>query len=461
MKLPVLLLATFLLALSTAAQVRVGVAQVKITPPDGTPLAGYYSARGSTGVLDDLHAKALVFESGGELAAVVVCDLISLPRHTVVSARELIALESKVPPANVLMGATHQHTGPVLARESEMDSLTGGDTDLSKTYTAQLPKWIAEAVAKAEKNLQSVTVSAGRTEEHEIAFNRRFWMKDGTVSWNPAKNDPNIIRPAGPIDPEVLVVYAEAEKAKAVLTYVNFAMHPDTTGGTAISADYPGALARALAAYKGDEMVCIFANGCCGNINHRHITWNGPQTSQAEATRLGTVLAGDVLALYPNLKPIKGGKVRMKTEMLQLPLAPISDEDLKKSQDIKARANDPKVTFMEKVKAFQVLDVHAREGKPLEVEVQVIALGRELAFVSLPGEIFVELGLSIKKVSPFSYTSLVELANGSIGYIPNKPAYLEGNYEVISARCAAGSGEMLVTSAIKSLNELHSAAEKD
>src|SRR4030095_10479913 len=105
--------------------------------------------------------------------------------------------------------------------------------------------------------------------------------------------------------------------------------------------------------------------------------------------------------------------------------------------------------FMDQVKTFRVLDVAARAGRPLEVEVQVIAIGEDLAFVSLPGEAFVELGLAIKGASPFRHTFIVELANGAIGYIPNRSAYAEGNYEVVSARCAPGSGEMLVEAAIK------------
>jgi neutral ceramidase len=83
--------------------------------------------------------------------------------------------------------------------------------------------------------------------------------------------------------------------------------------------------------------------------------------------------------------------------------------------------------------------------------VQVISLGDDLAWVSLPGEIFVELGLSIKQGSPFKQTMIAELANGSIGYVPNRVAYPQGNYEVVSARCAEGSGEKLVDEAIKQL----------
>jgi hypothetical protein len=112
---------------------------------------------------------------------------------------------------------------------------------------------------------------------------------------------------------------------------------------------------------------------------------------------------------------------------------------------------------MDKVKAFRVLDVAARQGKPWEVEVQVITLGDQLAWVSLPGEIFVELGQAIKKGSPFPHTLIAELANGSIGYVPDKAAYPQGNYEVVSARCAEGSGELLVEAAVRLLGQMQKA----
>jgi hypothetical protein len=107
--------------------------------------------------------------------------------------------------------------------------------------------------------------------------------------------------------------------------------------------------------------------------------------------------------------------------------------------------------FMEMVEAYRIADVEARDDGYINAEVQVITLGREVAWVSLPGEIFVQLGIAIKDASPFAVTSIHELANGSIGYVPTRQAYSQGNYEVISARCAEGSGEMLVDSAIKQL----------
>jgi hypothetical protein len=152
------------------------------------------------------------------------------------------------------------------------------------------------------------------------------------------------------------------------------------------------------------------------------------------------------------------GPLRISSETVKLTLPELQPGDVERAREIARRYTmKDNRGFREKVEAFKILDVAAREGKPLEVEVQVIALGRDVAWVSLPGEIFVELGLAIKRDSPFRHTFIAELANGSIGYIPNRAAYAEGNYEPISARCAAGSGEMLVESALRQLRAIHGA----
>jgi hypothetical protein len=343
----------------------------------------------------------------------------------------------------------------VLASES---SRGGSGNELVKTYTAELPAKIAQSVVEAHQRLTPVRASYACGREDRLAFTRRFWMKDGTVGWNPGKNNPNIIRPISPIDPEVGVVYFDSADAKPVLTYVNYAMHPDTTGGLKCWPDYPGVLARRLAEYKGPEMLTIFANGTCGNLNHINVHWSDRQHGPDEAIRLGTILAGNVLKAYMDLKPAANGSLGVRSEILTLPLAPVTEKDVAEAREVVKRGS--KAKFLEQVQAYKALDVAARKGKPWEVEVQVIALGRELAWVALPGEVFVELGLSIKTASPFRQTHVVELANGSFNYVPNRSAYAEGNYEVVSARCAEGSGEMLVTAAIRMLTELAPAANQ-
>src|SRR5262249_41614738 len=154
-------------------------------------------------------------------------------------------------------------TGPAILRESAIDSLVGADSDLGRRYSEGLPELIARSVVEANRNLVAVRATAAVGREDSLSFNRRFIMRDQSVSWNPRKQHPDIVRPAGPIDPDVSVFYLETPQAKPVASYINFAMHPDTVGGEGISADYPGVLARLLADYKGADMMTLFANGCC------------------------------------------------------------------------------------------------------------------------------------------------------------------------------------------------------
>ncbi len=460
----------------TAGELRLGTAAVKITPPMGTPMAGYYGARGAKGVLDDLYAKATVFDDGKTKAAMVVCDLIGLPRAPVLEARQIIAEKTGIPADHIMISATHSHTGPVVIGDTTIDDLVTGGSQLSKDYVVQLPKWIAQAVEEAYASRTPARVFYASENEPSLSFIRRFWMKDGTVGWNPGVLNPNIIRPIGVIDPQVNVVYAEtigtkplgpAEKMAAdgsrhaeksdrepLLTYVNFAMHLDTTTGMLISADFPATLAKRLADYKGPEMLTIFGNGACGNINHINVKWAATQSSPAAAKRLGTILAADVLKAYADLKPVEDATVRVRREVVELAPAKHTDEELRQAREIAARRG-ANASFLEQVKAYRILDAAARNGKPFDVDVQVITLGRDIAWVALPGECFVELGFNIKAASPFQQTNIIELSNGRSQYIPNRSAFPEGQYEVVSTRYAEGAGELLVTTAIRVLAELH------
>ena len=443
---------------------RAGAAQVVITPPAGAPLAGYYHFRAAEGTLDELHAKALVLNDGTTTVAWVTLDLITTTFSLTREARAEIERRTGIPGQQVLISATHAHTGPELADRGRSGALSNDSTTTTNTVTAsysdQLPKLIAEAVAQAQAQQVPVQLSAALGRCDQLAFNRRFYLRDGSVAWNPGKLNPDVMLPAGPTDPEVGLLLIEpphtpTQLVPALAAFVNFAMHPDTVGGIQFSADFPGALSRRLADYHGAGCVTLFANGTCGNLNHLDVNWARQQSTRAEAERLGTILAASVFLAEKSLRPVAPAALQVRSAKVALPLAPITPEEVIEARLIVRTGNDgTRENFLKLVKAYQVLDVAAREGRPLEVEVQVIALGTELAWVSLPGEVFVELGLALKRRSPFRQTFLAELANGSIGYIPDRRSYAEGNYEPISARCAAGSGEQLVEVAVKLLEEL-------
>jgi neutral ceramidase len=467
-------IAFLILLLASAAfaraqtMLRAGAAQVAITPPNGAPMAGYYHARGAEGTLDDLHAKALVIDDGSTKVALVTLDLISTTLSLTRDARAEIEKSTGIPGGNVMISATHAHTGPELADRGARSALAAetaiGANNVTTAYSASLPAKIAEAVRAAAGNLTNVMISCATGACEGIAFNRRYYLKDGTVAWNPGKLNPDVMRPAGATDPEVgVVLFEPAHKPTHVVSacaaYVNFSMHPDTVGGALFSADYPGALSRRMADYHGTNCVTIFANGACGNVNHVDVNWARPQSTRAEAERLGVILAASVFLAEKNLREVKAAPLRVKSEMVKLPLAPISNDEIEEARLVARTGNDKtRESFMKLVKAYKVLDVAARQGKPLEVEVQVISIGNEIAWVSLPGEFFAELGLAIKKRSPFRQTLIAELANGSIGYVPDRRSFAEGNYEPVSARCAAGAGEQVVEVACKLLKQAHDEA---
>ncbi len=461
---PALLLASILAgpASALADGLRVGAASVDITPPVGTPMAGYYAERLSKGVHDPLFAKAIVLEVGGKKAALVALDLISTPMAMVEAARREVEKATGIDGRDVMISATHAHTGPVLQAGGARSHAFGGDNPLALAYGEALPAKIAEGVRLADRALRPAKVAVGHGQESAISFNRRFHMVDGTVGWNPGKKNPKILKAAGTIDPDVAVVYFESvdKDPTPLVTYVNHAVHLDNVGGMEFSADMPATIADLLGRFKGREMVTLYTSGCCGDINHIDVRWAEPQKGHENASRMGVILAAEVLKTWPRLKVESPGALRVKSSKVKLPLAKITPEDVETARAVLDRLDGKSKppAFLEQVRAFKVLDVEARRGEPIEVEVQVVALGDSIAWVSLPGEIFVELGLAIKQDSPFPHTIIAELANGAIGYIPSRRAYAQGNYEVISARCAEGSGEILVDAAVKLLKEMHKEA---
>jgi len=130
-----------------------------------------------------------------------------------------------------------------------------------------------------------------------------------------------------------------------------------------VLADFPGVLARRLAEYKGAEMLTIFANGACGNLNHINVQWSDRQHGPEEAIRLGTILAGNVFKTYMDLKPAADG--RCASAARSSPSRwPGDREGCYRGAEIVQRG--PKAKFLEQVKAYKVLDVVARKGRPWE-----------------------------------------------------------------------------------------------
>jgi hypothetical protein len=430
----------------------VGFGVSDITPLRPTPMAGYYGVRFSTATHDPLWAKATLIDDGSTKVAIIALDLISTNPWMVRETRKLIQEKLHIEPSHVMISATHSHTGPMLYEPDErLIERFGNQTDEAKQYMIGLPERIVQSVLDAAANLKPRTVSFAIGEEKQLAFNRRFFMKDGSVGWNPGKLNPNIVREAGPTDDALPFVAFYDEPGKLAGLLSSFAIHLDTVGGSQWSADMPYTIQESLRKVF-PEAHLQYATGACGDINHIDVRSGNRQGGHHEAARIGTRLAASLLRSWNSLQPATSYRLAASHQIVRVPVNPHPPERSSWAKSVLAKMNtQPLPPFMEMVEAYRIADVEAHPDGFLDAEVQVISLGRQIAWVSLPGEIFVQLGMAIKDASPFSMTSIHELANGSIGYVPTRQAYAQGNYEVISARCGEGSGEMMVDSAIGQL----------
>jgi hypothetical protein len=302
-------------------------------------------------------------------------------------------------------------------------------------------------IVDANGRLSPAAMEMVRTEDDRLSFNRRFHLRDGSVRFNPGVLNPEIVRPAGPIDPDLPFILFNRDK-KPIGSLTVFALHADTVGGTEYSADYPGQLAAELRREFGDGFISLFGLGTCGDINHIDVSGR----RKYDAWLIGRQLGVDVLSARPR-QPIDRAALAVASTRLSLPLRGVSAE-----QAARAKANAPKIgtselPFLAQVETATTLDL-MRRGPTLDAEIQVLRLSPDLAIVLLPGEVFVELGLAIKRGSPFRHTLVVELANDNPAYIPTEKAFKEGSYETVNSRIAPGGGERLAEAAIQLLKDV-------
>jgi hypothetical protein len=447
--------------LRAAEPLEAGIAFVEITPTTPFRMSGYFYERLSTGTKDPLYARAIVFRQGNETAAFVFCDLVGVTREISAPARERASHDTGIAADHIAVTGTHTHTGPLYfsSLHDEFHELTtkahGTDPYDSAPYRAQLIDKVADAIVQANAALAPVELKSGYAIENRLAFNRRFYMKDGSVRFNPPINSPEIIRPAGPIDPQVGVVLLSKAGAKDPSSMIiSFAMHLDTTGGTLFSADYVNSLNKRLQKAFGPDFKTLFGTGTCGNINHRDVT----KEKQREADEIGQMLGDTVLEAIQKDKIKADGEpaLAVRSTKVAAPLQEFSADEVANAITKMPHVAAREVGMLEAAQACKITDVERlkKSGYPGELEVQVVRLDHETAIVLLPSEIFVEFGLAIKSASPFKTTLIVELANDDLAYIPTKRAFAEGSYEVTNSRVQPGTGEKLADAAIGLLKEL-------
>lgn len=457
----------------TASELIAGVAVTDITPPISYRMSGYFRERLSTGTLNPLQAKAIVLGQGAERAALVFCDIIGLSLDVSSRARKQAAEKTGIPAENILVAATHTHTGPLYfgAMRKYFHEVAlakyGSDPYEKVDYPSELVAKLVKVIAEAETAAKPIRLAAGVAEQRGLSFNRRFHMKDGSVRFNPGVLNPDIIRPAGPIDPDVgTVFFREADSPALTLkdgvkgvrdvngqskcgvaALVNFALHLDTVGGTKYAADYPFYLEQSLRETYGSEFVLLFGTGACGDINHIDVT----KKQRLKTDYIGKTLADTVKAKTGYLTE---PALAVRSEIVHAPLQRYGPQKVAWARENIKKVGTSELSFLKQVEAYKILAVEMRRGETIPLEVQVFRLARGVAVVGLPGEVFVDLGLAIKRASPFQTTLVIELSQDAPGYIPTKKAFAEGSYETVNSRVAPGGGEMMAEAAVRLLKTL-------
>lgn len=412
--------------------IRAGAAQVEITPPLGTSLAGYFTDRVSDAVADPLFARAVIIESDGERLALVSCDVICLTRETTDPAKALIAEQCGIEPERVLICATHTHTGPNTRRTGKQVIPT------NIGWLDALPGLIAGAVEAACADMFDAVLVPGRQSENGFGSNRLGRRRDGAEVFGKDKT----LGPAGPIDPDVLALAVRERDGTVRAMVVNHAMHADATGGTHISAGWPGKVGRTVADVYGAQAVTVFLNGCCGDINHHH--WEPKRIAskgQLRTDQMGRAMAGLAVNAVEMGEPLENATIDGR---LRRPLIPWYTRDEAMRAEVEQLHAKPQPSPMEKM-IIERFDEWPNDGQKAEVTVQAIRLG-ELLFIGLPGEIFTKWGLEIKHWSPARFTFVAELANDWFGYIPTSDQAHRGAYgakPILSRRLDADGGRQM------------------
>jgi neutral ceramidase len=429
---------------------KAGSAKVDITPDGPVWMQGMIRAHKSDGVHDHLYAHALVLSDGSmkESYAVVSLDLCELVRADGMAAREEIENRTGIPVHNIVITATHTHSGP-----ATVGSLSPKESE----YIKQLQGRIVESVEQAIKNLRPALVGVGCGKEGTISHYRRLLADDGRIvmNWEPYPEE-KLLGPTGVVDADLGVIKAvDAETGSTICTLFNHTGHPNVMSGDnyKISADYVGKAQELVEEALGG--VAMFVNGAQGTMDIdglRDRDWEG-------VDRLGGKLADATLDLANKTEVAKDIPIRGAWHEFTMKRRQITPKELERAEKIIAETGGEVKPLADGVgddyKAKLFIRLHGLQDQDVTVDQTCFAIG-DTAFISIPGELFTEIGMRIKAKSPFAHTYLLGLANGHVGYIPTRVAIHLGGYEVDTRSMDDMTEELVVAKSLELLRRVKS-----
>jgi neutral ceramidase len=391
-----------------------GAAEAVVTPDAGVVLVG--SMKPATGVHDDLVARALVLSDGETSMAIVTLDYIGFDFDYIDVLIDAVAKASGIPAAHVMINCSHTHGSPITAPWGPWEKAK------DKPFHAMLPRKLGEIVQQAQAAAKPARLRRGR-EPIQIGFNRRLLRGDAI------EMAPN---PHGAVIPWVDLLAVEEENGKPIAVLFSHAAHPVIVHNTStlITADYPGFAVKAIQQTRGkDGGLALFAQGCCGNVNAFPL-----RGGLDAAAAVGRDLAKAVGRALTDAAPVEGGRLKVVSAELSLPLQPPPPiEECRRMMETE-KAPD-------KIERWRQLAAIAESGRPtpMPFRIRAAAVGNSLCLLGLSHEPFAEYHLHVERITPFKHTLVFGYTNGLESYIGTEKDYrlgVKGGYET-SPRGAA------------------------
>jgi hypothetical protein len=404
-------------------KIRAGVGRVTITPPVGIYLIGMERYDDSHGLRDDLYATALALSNGDTETVLISLDVLSIHPELVRRVAEQVEAQLHIPAQNLLLCATHCHSGP--ATYAYPDSPL-----LNIAYVDNLVHMLVGLVRIAHEGRVPARLGFGRGKSN-IGVNRRLTRPDGVTIID--------ANPLGPADPEVGILRVDDSAGKPLAVLVNYACHPVVlgSGSNVISSDWPGAMRRKIESAVGGKV--LYLQGAGADINPQP---GQPTDREDILEQLGSEIGDEVLRVFNGISTASTEKLAVAARKIWLPLLPVSQhagrlpELVELGGAVTGLSYDQLQIWLHQRSPWSVELQGQGDNQAAAMEMHVLRAG-DIALVTAGGEIFSKTGLAVKRRSPFSRTLFAGYTNGKVGYIPLAEEYSRGGYEVNEAYLGA------------------------
>ncbi len=438
---------------------KAGFAQVEYTPNQGF-MPGEFQAFFADGAYTPLMANAAAFENAGETVILISADHLLFHTAYADSIREGVAQKTGVAKERVLLAATHTHMGPSYDKPCWKSP---AEPEIAEVVAHRIVK----AAAMAYENMsEGATLQVATAEEKRFSFVRDVVLKDGRIKTNPGFDKYEIERTCDTPDHQVEIMRVQKD-GKTVAIMVNFANHPDSNNGKTrkrnkFCADWPGFMRIALKERYGEDVVVLFFNGCCGDVNHfdfLHKTCRtlhcAPDVVTPEC--IGNGMADTIIkALDNTAEDVTDNTVKVEVNPITVKRRRITDAERAWAADVLERAKTEYPVVWE----YGTAVAYVEGSKDVPETEEFVVTGYRVGpwgMVAMPGEMYTAVGRSIKEGSPFAHTIPVELANGHHGYVIPDSVRENGSYEGRFSSGTTGFGAMdaIVAGSVEALKKLY------